>query len=228
MTALSQRLAALARWVPTGAAVADIGCDHGYLAAALARTGHKVIACDISAPSLEKARRLVAQEGLDVQLRLGSGLSVLLPGEVQCIVAAGMSAPTLLDILREGDAVAKAAGRVVLQPMQGADQLRLGLGELGWRLAAEDLVAEAGRFFPILVLEPGQAEPLTELQAHLGPHLLQQKHPELGPCIGRQLGSLHRQHARLLRRGEDGSKPRLRAIEEQCKTLEEVLQWLSE
>ena len=45
--------------------VADIGSDHGRLAVALLQQGaaERVIACDISAPSLEKARALCSRCG---------------------------------------------------------------------------------------------------------------------------------------------------------------------
>lgn len=227
---LSQRLAALARQAPPHAVVADIGCDHGHLAVALAERGHRVLACDISAPSLAKARRLVTTKGLGdrVELRLGDGLSVLQPGEADCIIMAGMSALTLLDLLESGQAVARRADCILLQPMQGAGQLRRGVGRLGWRLVGEDLVAEAGRFFPILVVQQGEALPMTDLEAQWGPHLLAARHPQLGPYIRRQLGSLHRQRQRLLRQNEPGAKPRLQALEQQEKTLEEMLAWLCE
>lgn len=225
---LSQRLAALARQVPPHAVVADIGCDHGHLAAALAERGHRVFACDISAPSLAKARRLVAAKGLEdrVELRLGDGLSVLQPGEADCIIMAGMGALTLLGLLESGQDVARCARRVLLQPMQGTDQLRLGAGRLGWRLVAEDLVAEAGRYFPILVLEQGEALAMTDLEAQWGPYLLAARHPQLAPSIQRQLGSLRRQRHRLLRREDPGTAPRLEALEQQEKTLEGMLAWL--
>ena len=46
--------------------VADIGSDHGRLAVALLQQGaaERVIACDICAPSLEKARALCSRCGL--------------------------------------------------------------------------------------------------------------------------------------------------------------------
>ena len=227
---LSKRLAALACQVPPHAVVADIGCDHGHLAVALAERGHRVFACDISAPSLAKARRQVEAKGLEdrVELRLGDGLNVLQPGEANCIIMAGMSALTLLGLLESGQAAARHADRILLQPMQGAGQLRLGVGRLGWRLVEEDLVAEAGRFFPILVLQPGEALAMTDLEARWGPHLLAARHPNLAPCIRRQLGSLRRQRRRLLRQDDPGAEPRLRALRQEEKTLEEMLAWLCE
>ena len=64
------------------------------LSAALAGSGRcpLVLACDLRPGPLEKARVTCAPYGDKVQCRLGSGLSVLEPGEVDDIIIAGMGA----------------------------------------------------------------------------------------------------------------------------------------
>ena len=78
---LSTRLAALADAIGTNDTILDIGCDHGILEAALIERdqAHRVIAADISPASLEKARRLAAEQGIEdrVECRLGDGFSVV-------------------------------------------------------------------------------------------------------------------------------------------------------
>ena len=72
---LDERLSAaaeLAREALTGMerpVAADIGCDHGFLTAKLLETvpNLTMLASDVSAPSLEKARRLLAVRGLSVR-----------------------------------------------------------------------------------------------------------------------------------------------------------------
>ena len=90
---LDARLAAAAALVRPGLPVADIGCDHGKLTAALACSGlyPKVIGSDLRPDPLDKARRTVEAAGCQdrVELRLGDGLSVLSAGEVGTIVIAG-------------------------------------------------------------------------------------------------------------------------------------------
>ncbi len=68
---LDERLSAaaeLAREALTGMerpVAADIGCDHGFLTARLETMPNlTMLASDVSAPSLEKARRLLAARGL--------------------------------------------------------------------------------------------------------------------------------------------------------------------
>ena len=98
---LDARLAAAYDFVRPGHAAADIGCDHGKLSAALAGSGRcpLVLACDLRPGPLEKARVTCAPYGDKVQCRLGSGLSVLEPGEVDDIIIAGMGAETIIEIL---------------------------------------------------------------------------------------------------------------------------------
>ena len=59
MIKLSQRLQAIADFVPLGSRVADVGTDHGFLPCYLAQTGQAVqaFACDINAQPLALARK---------------------------------------------------------------------------------------------------------------------------------------------------------------------------
>ena len=80
---LGARLAALARQIPKGARVADIGTDHGFMPVYLGKNGvsNRIIATDISPGSLSKARDLIAKEKLEdiIETRLGPGLKVISP-----------------------------------------------------------------------------------------------------------------------------------------------------
>ena len=87
---LTNRMEAILSLCCPAETAADIGCDHGQVAVELVLRGlaKTCIAADISAPSLEKARRRAEEWGLSgkVECRLGDGLSVLRPGEAQTIV----------------------------------------------------------------------------------------------------------------------------------------------
>ena len=98
---LDARLAAAAAYVRPGHIAADIGCDHGKLSAWLAGSGccPVVFAWDLREGPLQKARMTCAPWADKIQFRLGSGLSVLQPGEATEIIIAGMGAETVLEIL---------------------------------------------------------------------------------------------------------------------------------
>ena len=118
---LDARLSAAAELVRPGLPAADIGCDHGKLAAVLAGSGRcpRVIGADLRPGPLAKARRTLEAAGCQdkVELRLGDGLSVLREGEAATIVLAGVSAQTTWEILEKAPWVFQPGGpRLVLVP----------------------------------------------------------------------------------------------------------------
>ena len=72
---LDARLQAVLDFVPEGGAVADIGTDHGYLAAALIEEGRAehVIASDLNLGPCEAARRTVREQNLKEQIEVRQG-----------------------------------------------------------------------------------------------------------------------------------------------------------
>jgi tRNA (adenine22-N1)-methyltransferase len=155
---LGPRLAAVARHVLPGLGMADIGTDHAYLPASLVDGGvcPCAIAGDVRPGPLAQARATLAAAGrpLAVELRLGDGLQVLRPGEVATVTLCGMGGPLIVELLTAAPSGVLAPGvRVVAQPMQGEHVLRRWLYDQGWRFVGEELVAEEGRIYPIVVAE---------------------------------------------------------------------------
>ena len=148
---LDARLAAAAQLVKPGAAVADIGCDHGKLAIFLALTGRakRVIAADLRAGPLQTAAANCRRYGCEgaVELRLGDGLSVLAPGEADTLVLAGVSAKTTIDILSAAPWVKTPGMRLVCVPATKAPVLRRWLWEQGFDIEEERLALAAGRWY---------------------------------------------------------------------------------
>ena len=171
---LDARLAAAAALVRPGLPVADIGCDHGKLTAALACSGlyPKVIGSDLRPDPLDKARRTVEAAGCQdrVELRLGDGLSVLSAGEVGTIVIAGVSAQTAWQMLEAAPWVFAPDGpRLVLIPATRHDELRRWLAGHGFRLVCDRPVEAAGRWYAVMAAEyDGQRRALTWAEALCG------------------------------------------------------------
>ena len=149
---LDARLTAAAELVRPGQPVADIGCDHGKLTAVLAASGKypKVIGADLRPGPLEKARVTCAPYGDKVQLRLGSGLSVLAPGEAEDIIIAGMGAETIIEILEAAPWVFDARYNLILVPATKHSILRRWLARRGFALRAETLCQAAGRWYAVM------------------------------------------------------------------------------
>lgn len=149
--------------VRPGGTAADIGCDHGKLTAHLALRGdvQHVIGADLRPGPLSVARETCQTAGcLDrVELRLGSGLEVLAPGEAQDIVLAGISAQTIIEILQAAPWVKDPAVRLVMVPATKHALLRQWLRRQGFALVQERPVQAAGRWYAVMAAEyTGRAE----------------------------------------------------------------------
>ena len=146
---------------------ADIGCDHGKLSAALAKESGviKVVAADISGPSLDKARLLAERMHLGEKLvcRLGDGLGVLSPGECEAAAVLGLGGEAMVKMLREAPEVAQKLSCLVLQPMSGVEEIRAYLYENGWSVKTDALTEENGRIFQLFsVCHTGRRDALPE------------------------------------------------------------------
>lgn len=183
MLQLSKRLQCIADYVNAGSIMADIGTDHAFLPVYLVQKGvcPRAVAADINYGPLEAARANVSQYGLieQIELRLGNGLQVLEPGEVDTIVIAGMGGGTIRDILQASPNVVEKAVRFIFQPMADDLVLRQYLLENGWRLVDEELLIEDGRLYLVIVAEKGEEEIRDPILLEIGPRLLEKKHPLL-------------------------------------------------
>lgn len=175
---LDERLQIVSALVPACEVAADIGADHGFLGAWLleAERCRRVQLCDVSAPSLDKARRLIDQLDLHdrVTFSVGDGLEALRE-PAQAIVLAGMGGPTIAGILERGKHLLHGA-KVIMQPNVGLYDLRLRLMQTGFRIVEEEIARAAGRHYVVLSCVEGEAS-YTERELMVGPILLRDGHP---------------------------------------------------
>ncbi len=161
---LGARLETIADMLGRFDTIADIGSDHGRLAVALLqqKNANRVIASDISALSLRKARELSANCGMEAQidLRVADGLSGLEKGEADALVIAGMGGSLIANILATSIEIAKSTKRIVMQPMRGTADLRFYLHHSGFRILDERIVREAGRYYQLIAACYGEPEPI--------------------------------------------------------------------
>lgn len=137
-----------------GKRMADIGTDHGLVPIFLIENKivDYAIAADISKPSLQKAIDLAKEKNIELDARLGNGLEVLNPEDgIETVVIAGMGGVLIGEILSASE-ISKNV-RLILQPMQGAKELRKYLFENGYEIIDEDVVYEDDRYFEIIIAE---------------------------------------------------------------------------
>ncbi|MFB5083192.1 tRNA (adenine(22)-N(1))-methyltransferase [Symbiobacterium thermophilum] len=224
MIQLSPRLAAVARHVLAGRPFADIGTDHAYLPVHLVQSGRvpRAVAGDVLPGPLQAARATVAAAGLAdrIDVRLGSGLTVLAPGEAPCVAVCGMGGPLIARILAEGPLA--GVERLVLQPMGGEAQLRRWLADNGWRLVAEEVVEDGGRLYPVLVAEPGRMG-LTRMEEEVGPLLLRQGGPLVVRYVDEKLELARRALAGASRSDQPAAQERAAQLSELVELLARAL-----
>ena len=154
MIRLDERLRCALEILQGAEAVADIGCDHGKLTAALLLEGRcfRVIAGDISPDCLQKTSETIARYGLQDQAetRLGSGLSILSPRECDAAAILGMGGELMVEMLTDSKAVAEAMDKLVLQPMSGIEELRQWLYENSYHVKADRLIRVGSRWYQLL------------------------------------------------------------------------------
>lgn len=179
---LSERLNAVKEYLPHSMVIADIGADRGELSLCLLEEGiaKKVILTDISAKSLERARLLFAGkvEANQAVFRVGDGLTVLSPGEVDYAVFAGMGGRTINAILKKSPAVVGSFKGMVIQAMGNSDKVRAYLLQTGFAIQSETLVLEEGQYYTIIHTQPGRQK-LSPVEIFAGPCLLAKSDPLL-------------------------------------------------
>ena len=169
---LDNRLASIHKMLGESKSVCDVGADHGRLSLILAKEGRGVIATDISAPSLEKTRSIAQLHNAKVECRLGDGLSVVKPGEVDAVVIAGMGQNTIINIIKQSREVVNDSESLILQSMNGEYDLRSFLSKEGFAICDEQVVTESNRIYCIIKAVPRGGKKLTEVQKFFGPRLL--------------------------------------------------------
>ncbi|MCL1950966.1 MAG: class I SAM-dependent methyltransferase [Turicibacter sp.] len=175
---LSRRLKACLEFLSGLDAIADIGTDHALLPCYGILNGKikKAVAADVGAGPLQMAKTTVDKHGLQgkIDIRLGSGLSVLSPDEVEGVVIAGMGGKLIRSIIGAHLEVARSCHRLVLQSNVDAPLIREILPDWGFSIVDEALILEDGKFYEIIVAEPdANALPYSEEAILFGPVLLE-------------------------------------------------------
>ena len=174
---ISPRLLACCNFVAFGERVADIGCDHGYLAIHLLQNGiaSSVIAADINEMPLLSAVHNAEKYGVrdKIEFYLSDGAQKI-PRDFDTMVCAGMGADTMISILEAAPWLRQAKYRLILQCQSKTPALRQYLSETGWRIY-EEAVLKDGKFL-YTVMEAGwrpEYPKLTPGEWHFPPALLE-------------------------------------------------------
>jgi len=216
---LPERLKAITKYIPPEVRVADIGTDHGFIPIYLVenKIAKYVIATDLNCGSLNKAIDNIKNKNLEmfIETRLGDGLKVLTPGEVEVAIIAGMGGLLIIKILTEGKEIAQTIKKFIFQPMRDADKLRRYLVQNGYKISEEDLVKERGKFYEIITAEHGRQKIENDVYYEIGPKLVEKNHPLLKEFLLYKIQKIRK----ILNKIPPGD-PKRKGLEEKIKKLE--------
>ena len=148
---LPKRLETIIERMPTSGCLADVGCDHAYVAIEAVRRGRaaRALACDVRKGPLQQAAEHILCAGLagKIETRLSDGLKQVAPGEADTVVVAGMGGPLMERILqgRLGD-----FAHFVLSPQSEIPHFRRFLLAEGMQIDEETMLIDEGKYYVIL------------------------------------------------------------------------------
>ena len=178
---ISKRLELVASFVPQGAVLLDVGSDHAYLPIELVERGQikSAIAGEVVEGPYKSAVKNVESHNLKerIQVRLANGLAAFEEADqVSVITIAGMGGRLIATILKEGLEKLANVERLILQPNNREDDLRIWLQANGFQIVEESILEEEGKFYEILVVESGQMK-LSASDVRFGPFLSKEVSP---------------------------------------------------
>jgi len=227
---LSPRLSTIADMLPAGLKAADIGTDHAYLPVELILQNKTnfIVAGDVHVGPYQAAQLHVRQAGLlhNISVRLGDGLAVLAPGEVDAVILAGMGGVTMAQILSASPAVTAKLSVLILQPMNGAALLRQWLVNQGWNFDAETLVQDDGRLYEIIrVIHSNKesSETFDALLYEVGPLLWRNRHPLLAAQLTLKIQAMEVVLREIGKATALSDKEKARQYRDQLGQLKEML-----
>ncbi|MGN6714013.1 tRNA (adenine(22)-N(1))-methyltransferase [Anaerocolumna jejuensis] len=228
---LSNRLKTVADIVTKGNRVADVGCDHAYIAIHLAENNiaPKVIAMDVNKGPLSKAQENIALWGLadKIETRLSDGLLKLRPGEADSIVIAGMGGALMVKILKEGEKSLAGVKELILQPQSEIFLLRRYLHGKDYEIETEKMVKEDEKFYVIIkAVKSKNAETYEKEIFYLyGKLLLEGGEPVVKEYLEREKRLKVQVKEVLAESASQGSTRRLEEIREELSAVEEALKY---
>ena len=186
---MTERLKEIFSLLPNASVFADVGCDHGYVAKEVLKSGkaEKVIISDISAKCLAKAESLLEDEIVD-----GRAISVVSNGfeklpKCDLALIAGMGGEEIISILKNAWFLPQT---LVLQPMKNLPKLRVFLVELGYKIIKDYVFTAEQKYYDLLLVEKGE-DKLSDDEIEFGRTNLLEKGKAYLERLSKEINSLY-------------------------------------
>jgi len=225
---LSRRLMAVAKMVTPGNKIADVGTDHGYIPIYLVDQEiiPQAIAMDVNQGPLKRAVENITAHGITtaIETRLSDGVLALKAGEVDSVVIAGMGGNLVMRILSAGSDVLKTVKELILQPQSELTKLRYFLQDNGYKIVAEEMVYEDGKFYPMMKVIHGKMQLGRVIDFVYGPYLLENKNEILRQFLAKEKDILQKITTHITNLGTGNSSLREQELKEELAMNELAMQ----
>lgn len=166
---MTERLSRIFAEIPACETFADIACDHGYIAAAMLKSGKckRAYVADISQKCLKKAENLLSDF-----IGKGKAQSFVSDGfdnvpKTDTALIAGIGGTLVIDILKRAHSACNLPETLILQPMKHCDRVRRAVLKFGYAIKKDFTVKAEGQFYDIIVLVKGK-DKLTQEEVEFG------------------------------------------------------------
>jgi len=136
--------------MPSGYTVVDCGCDHGKVLYKLLidNPDCKAIAIDKSAPSLDKARKLLESFEDRATFFCSDGITCLGDNAYDVLIISGMGGHNIIDILSDGKA---KFDKIILSPHTNVDLVRQWLINNNYFISSDSVIQCKKKKYAIIV-----------------------------------------------------------------------------
>ncbi len=174
---LSKRLQAIYDMVPSGIA-ADVGSDHGKLIISLFENGviSKGYAIENKKGPYSRLCKAIEESDANggVIPMLSDGISEL-PSDVDTVIIAGMGGFNIIEILKAHLSKLKNVRTIIVSAHNAVPEMRMKICKMGYVIADEDIVNEAGKYYEIIKFIAGECAYLNDPDYEFGPVLRSEK-----------------------------------------------------
>lgn len=175
---LSKRLQKVLDYIDISDKLADIGCDHGYLALHAIRKGVSYVQLvDNKIGPLNVAKTNLSKEKLEANIiySLSSGLSSI-DENINTVAICGMGGDLISTIISDNIDVAKRMKHLILEANTKVSILREFLSNNSFEILDEYVIYDKGKYYEILyVTYSVDCNKLSPKEIEFGPILLRKK-----------------------------------------------------
>lgn len=224
---LSTRLYTMAKFVPQGSKVVDVGTDHGYIPIYLSQNKivKSCIASDINKGPLQNAAKHMAKYNINnIELRQGNGLQkITLTDERDTIIIGGMGGYLIIDILKNAEEIVKGANHLILQPQNNIGEVRKYVHQIGFKIQEEEFITDEGKYYTVIYAVPGKESYEEEYEYIYGKITLEKQNDIFKQWMEHKAKTFKQIYETLAANESESSLARKAELDAECRVYEEAM-----